>query len=440
MMDQTTVYPSTMTTQNIDPRLIAMFSKAEGSVGVQGSFTHFVQPTRNPAPNDMEYVLELPNMAADYVDLKNIELYVRGKLTRADGTALVKDELVVLANNALHSLFESVTVLIGHNQQEIQMNNYPHKAYLRQLMSNKTVCPAARGHGFTAENSVQNFDTANQMRYGIRRYGWTSLSKNVDFLGPTFIDVFQTEGYLMPATPLRITFKRSREEFYLTTDTTNGNVEYLFSIDKIGLYVPTLKVAPYMTPLLEMQTDEVPARYRFDSIDARRFPLPKDTLTHTYSRVYQGKIPSKMAIAFYRQDAFTGSRDRAALITPELDIRRVQMAVNGLVVREHVVNFGEALYMESFRRFTDWMGATTTDYLVDHRAFYKGVTFFTFDMIENCQSMVCSEESLLTGFVDISLQFGLAVPAEMLMVVFAISPDVLDISKERAARYTRTIV
>ena len=278
------------------------------------------------------------------------------------------------------------------------------------------------------------------MGYGIDRYAWTTDSKTVEFLGPTFIDLFQTEGYLMPATPLRITFKRSREQFYLTTATSNEAVEYRFSIDKIGLYVPTMKVAPYMTPLLEMQTDEVPARYRFDTIDARQFPLPKDTITRTYLRVHQGKIPSKMAIAFYRQDAFVGSRSRAALLTAELDIRRIQLAVNGLVVREHVVNLEDAIYMESFRRFTDWMGGTTTDFPFGAQDFINGATYFTFDMMENCQSMVCNEESLLGGFVDISLQFGKAVPAEMVMMVFAISPDVLDISKDRAARYTRTIV
>ena len=260
-MDQVPVVPTTLTTQSVDPRLIAMFTKAEGTVGVQGSFTHFVHPMRPPSGDDVEYTFELPNTGADYIDMKNIELYVRGKLTRADGTALVDDEKVVLVNNSLHSLFETVTVLIGHNQQEIQMNNYPFKAYLRQLMHSQSSTPSMRGHGFVIEDFTDPMPATGDMGYGIDRYDWTSSSKNVEFIGPTFIDVFETEGYLLPATPLRITFKRSREQFYVTTAASNAAIDYKFTIDKIGLFVPTIKVAPYMTPLLEMQTDQVPARY-----------------------------------------------------------------------------------------------------------------------------------------------------------------------------------
>ena len=440
LTSEITVAPSAMMTQSIDPRLIAMFSKADSSVGVQGSFTHFVEPMRQAGRDDTEYSFELPNTGADYVDLKNIELYVRGKLMRKDGKALVKDEKVVLANNVLHTLFDTATVLIGHNQQEVQMNNYPYKTYLRQLMVSKTTSPATRGHGFTVEDKTFIDDVDDEMGFGVARVQWTAMSKRVEFIGNTFIDCLQTEGYLMPATPLRITFKRSHDQLYTTTATANVGVEYRFFIDKIGLYVPTVKVAPYMTPLLEMQTDEVPARYRFDAIDARQFPVPKSTITRTYSRVYQGKIPSKMVIAFYRQDAFVGSRSRAALLTAELDINRIQLYVNGIVIREHVLDFDEEVFLESYRRFTDWLGTTHTEALFDEGQFKDGIAFFAFDMMENCHMTQCSEETLLTGFVDISIQMGKAVPAEMVMMVYAISPDVIDISKERAARYTRVIV
>ena len=185
--------------QNIDPRLIRMFQKPEGKVGVQGTFTHFVQPLRPPTADDTDYLLELPNTGSDYIDLKNAQLYVSGSLKRATGVALVNDEPVLLANNALHSLFESVTLFVGHNQQEIQMNNYPYKAYLRHLMSMKTESPASLGHGFVVEK--RNL-VLGPMGSGVARRGWTELSQTVEFLGQTYIDFFQTEGYLLPATPV----------------------------------------------------------------------------------------------------------------------------------------------------------------------------------------------------------------------------------------------
>ena len=406
---------------------------------MQGSFRHFVEPTRSPGDNDTQYVIELPNTGADYVDLKNIELYVKGTLKRADGTACVDREAVALTNNSLHSLFESVTVLIGHNQQEVQMSNYPYKAFLRQLMQAQTESPACRGHGFVDERrgtsaGISDFEIA------VRRFFWTLNSKKAEFMAPTYIDVFQTEGYLLPATPMRLTFKRSPASFYTITSDENKEVGYKFFIEKIGLFVPTVKVAAYMTPLLEIQTDEVPARYHFDSIDARQYAIPKDTRTRTFSRVFQGKLPTRIAVAFYRQDAFIGQAERAALLTNLFDLQRIQLLVNGLVIREHTLNVSDETYLEPFRRMTDWFSWTEVDSRGGPAHFADGSGFFTFDLMENCPMSDCGEESLLTGFADIKIQLGTAVPTDAVMMVYAMSPDSLDITKDRAVRYNRAIL
>lgn len=443
MMDQTPVAPTESTSQNLDPRLIRMFQKPEGIVGVQGTFTHFVQPLRPPTAADTDYIIELPNTGADYVDLKNIELYVSGCLKRADGKDLTAGEKVLMANNVLHSLFESVNILIGHNQQEIQMNNYPYKAYLRQLMTLKNRSPSIRCHGYTSE--FHQLDLGFY-KSGLARAGWTADSKTAEFLGPTFIDAFQTEGYLLPATPLRVTLKRSRDSFYVTTAVENKDVEYKFFIDKIGLYVPVVKIAPFLTPLMEMQTDEAPASYHFEAIDVRQFALPAGTLTRKYTRVFQGKLPTRIVVAFYTQDSFIGDRNQGSLLTAQIDLRRIQLSINGVVTREHVLDINKGVYMNTYRRFTDWLSATHTAFPITFDKFPRGLSFFTFDLMDNCPASssssppVCAEESLLTGFADISLDFGRVVVEEMIMMVYAISPDVIDISKERAARYSRVIM
>ena len=441
IMDQTPLTSTDVASQNIDPRLIRMFQKPEGQVGVQGTFTHFVQPLRPPTADDTDYVMELPNTGSDYIDLKNMQLYVRGSLKRATGVDLIVDEPVVLANNALHSLFESVTVFVGHNQQEIQMNNYPYKAYLRQLMTMKSAAsPASIGHGFVVEN--RNL-AKGAMGSGLARKGWTALSKVFELLGPTFIDFFQTEGYLLPATPVRVVFRRSRDSLYVNTGADNAETQFKFFIEKIGLYVPVVKIAPFLTPLMEMQTDEAPASYHFEAIDVRQFSLPKGTLHRVYPRVFQGKLPTKMAVAFYTQDSFIGDRNQPSLMTATIFPKRLQLAINGLVTREHSIDVTDGAYMESYFRFTDWLGVTNIDYPISFKSYPKSSMFLTFDLMENCVanagSLSCGAESLLTGFADIAVEFDDAVDEESIMVVYALSPDVVDISKERAARFTRVI-
>ena len=100
-------------------------------------------------------------------------------------------------------------------------------------------------------------------------------------------------------------------------------------------------------------------------------------------------------------------------------------------------------YLESYFRFTDWLGVTNVDYPINSKSYIHGSLFLTFVLMENCagtgSALSCAEESLLTGFADISVEFSVAVPEESVMVVYAISPDVVDISKEKADRFTRVI-
>ena len=125
--------------------------------------------------------------------------------------------------------------------------------------------------------------------------------------------------------------------------------------------------------------------------------------------------------------------------------KRLQLAINGLVTCEHMIDVDAGTYLESYFRFTDWLGVTNIDYPINSKSYIHGSLFLTFVLMENCigtgsgGALSCAEESLLIGFADISVEFSAAVPEESIMVVYAISSDVVDISKVRAARFTRVI-
>ena len=48
-------------------------------------------------------------------------------------------------------------------------------------------------------------------------YKWTSDNKTLGLMGPTLINFFQTEGYLMPTTPLQVKYRKNRDAFYMVT-------------------------------------------------------------------------------------------------------------------------------------------------------------------------------------------------------------------------------
>ena len=109
-------------------------------------------------------------------------------------------------------------------------------------------------------------------------------------------------------------FRRSRDTLYVNTGGDNAETEFKFVIKKNGLYVPVVKIGPFLTPLMEMQTDEAPASYHFDAIDVLQFSLPLGTPNQVYPRVFQGKLPAKLAVAFYTQECFIGDRNQPSLM------------------------------------------------------------------------------------------------------------------------------
>jgi len=73
--------------------------------------------------SDLEFLI--PSFDDTYVDL-NIELYIRGEQTKADGTNLDNTDFTAVTNNFLHSLFCQLSIALkGVTITEaIEFHNY----------------------------------------------------------------------------------------------------------------------------------------------------------------------------------------------------------------------------------------------------------------------------------------------------------------------------
>ncbi len=83
------------------------------------------------------------------------------------------------------------------------------------------------------------------------------------------IDLFNTHGYMKSGVPIWITYTRSIPEFYVIQDNTTEKNVYRFEITKLCLLVPVVKVTETLTPKIERLFKTVPARYHFESINAK---------------------------------------------------------------------------------------------------------------------------------------------------------------------------
>ena len=131
----------------------------------------------------------------DYVDLsKTINLVVRAKVTKADGTDLDADQKVGIVNNFLHSLFKQVDVFLKEKQVTQAMGTYAYRAYLETLLN---YGPAAKHCQLTAsmfyKDTAGKMDVAdptlaaNNANLGLKtRYGFSKESGVIEMAGPIF--------------------------------------------------------------------------------------------------------------------------------------------------------------------------------------------------------------------------------------------------------------
>jgi len=82
--------------------------------------------------SDIEFLIPADNDT--YVDL-NIKLYIRGKLTKADGTNLDNTVFTAVTNNFLHSLFSQCSIALNGVTITEATELYNYRLYFETLLT-----------------------------------------------------------------------------------------------------------------------------------------------------------------------------------------------------------------------------------------------------------------------------------------------------------------
>ena len=118
--------------QRISSKIITPYLRESSSIGVSGTYRIEVAPTKLIASDDRTYEFEIPELDRSLYDLKNTLLLVRGRVRKqlANGTivSVPSTEKAILATNSLHSLFSSIGISFGRNQEKFYQSYHHYKA------------------------------------------------------------------------------------------------------------------------------------------------------------------------------------------------------------------------------------------------------------------------------------------------------------------------
>jgi len=195
--------------------------------------------------DDSPIEFEINGNGEDYIDLANTMLYVRAKITRADGTNLQAADVVAPANLFLHSLFSQVDISLNGTQVTTSTNTYPYRAMIETLLSygddaKKSQLTSALYYADEPDRmDAVDFDAGTRNSGLYTRSRLTVQSHVVDMMGRIHADMFFQDRYLVNEVHVKIKLIRSRNAFCLMSAD-----EFKVKIDSAIMFVRKVKLSP----------------------------------------------------------------------------------------------------------------------------------------------------------------------------------------------------
>ena len=189
------------------------------------------------------------------------------------------------------------------------------------------------------------------------------------------IEVFGSEAFLQPNVEVRVTLNRSDPSFYMIQNAATKDNDYQFQITKIAYICPVVTLTDSLQPMMDGLCDESPGRYRFMSYAMKTFSIPKDTVILSIPNLFNNKVPSKMLMAIYNQNAFSGNKiDTPFLTATDFDMRSLKVLHNRLIIRDYKPTQGNNNYTEAFLEFAQFAKAQDIDFCVNKSNYMDGST------------------------------------------------------------------
>jgi hypothetical protein len=229
-----------------------------------------------------------------YID-PNIKVYIRGKLTKIDGTALGDKDFTSVTNNFLHSLFSQCTVSLNGTTITQSTELYNYHSLLETLLTYGN--DAATTHltnamwilddGNMAVNDPTAADSTN--RGFMTRWSLTKKSQEIELYGRIHTDFCNMPVYLLPGVRLQIKFTKAKSSFYLMNKDAESKTVFQF-LDA-QLWVKRIRPNPRI-PLTHntVVSKGGVARYNMTRVELKSFTFSSGSQSLPIDNVVLGPI------------------------------------------------------------------------------------------------------------------------------------------------------
>ena len=270
----------------------------------------------------------------EFLDLARSYLYLKVKVSKADGSNLDAASKVGFANYPIASLFNQVDVILGGQLISSATSSYAHRSILEVLLNyDKEAAESQLGCALYSK------DTAGQMEEmdisadpvlntGLKtRSEWTKKSKIVELQGRIHTYLFNQENLTLNGVDVTVKLHRHKSEFCLLRADTAPAYEITI-VDAI-LYVKKIELTPSVFSAISTVLSDKNAQYIITRTTPKVFTVPRGQQSQHIDNAFLDEIPKRIAICMMDNDFYNGNYKKNSFNFQHHNLTQIGISVNG---------------------------------------------------------------------------------------------------------------
>lgn len=379
----------------------------------------------------------------EYTDLRQAWIFVKAKITKADGSNIDSStDKVGPVNLFLQSLFSQVDISLNEKVISDSTNTNPYRAMVSTLL---TYGPDAKKSQLTAELFYK--DTAGKMdvadpvatshNSGLNtRYKFTKDSATVELLGPIHSDLFYQDRLLLNGVSMRIRMNRSKNAFCLLSAVDGAN--YKVVISHASLFIRKVKVTSDTFLGHAAALEHSPALYPIRRVECKVLSIPTGNMSFTPDDVFLGQIPKRIVLGLVENAAFNGAYNKNPFNFKHFKANEVGIYVNGEAqpIKALKLNFDSDQYLMGYMSLFSGTGTLYHNQgnEITRQDYPQGYTLYAFDLSPDLSSGP-HISPIKQGNLRIGIQFAEGLTATVNCIIYAEFDSMIEIDSNRNVAY-----
>lgn len=380
------------------------------------------------------------------IDLSRVQLFIKCKILKKDGTALADNEngakaKVAPVNNFLHSLIEDCAFFLDGIEVTNANKLYPYSSYLIDLFETTA---EAKSSYMTAQLWYENGpfnQTDPKLNKGFKNRASAFGAKEHGMIGTLHSEMFHQDRYLLNGIEPKVKLTLGKPGFFLMSNEKKSggndpvdNDTYKLCITDAKMYVPYVHLQEKAMEDIEKQLKVKPAVYPIQRIVTKSIPINANTKEH-YLEISKGQLPSKMVAGVVTTKAKQQDLTQSPFFFGTHSVKKIEVNVDGMPYSKRALTpdpdnwaFAKTLYniFESLNYIKD--GANTPIITKDN--FGTGFALYPFNLNPGCPSDPGTFKK--SGNVSLVLEFDETVTQnDLQLIVMCIYDSTIRIDKDR---------